>query len=176
MEPFGFLKKWLLFFLPSGESASGKLEKTTWRMYPCLVRNFPCRASVFQDVLTAGWMKEITLASAAVVTSSDRRFPLKPGVPSFDALFVRWVRVPLAGVKAGTPVHRGLHNRALCSLYISKLKDDRQAHEQRDTQAGEKKERRTASVCQASEERDWDAAATNQQTLKRERGGRGREA
>lgn len=34
-------------------------------------------------------MKEITLASAAVVTSSDRRFPLKPGVPSFDALFVR---------------------------------------------------------------------------------------
>lgn len=121
-----------------------------------------------------GWMKEITLASAAVVTSSDRRFPLKPGVPSFDALFVRWVCVPLAGVKAGTPVHRGLHNRALCSLYISKLKDDRQAHEQRDTQAGEKKERRTASVCQASEERDWDAAATNQQTLKRERGERER--
>lgn len=78
-------------------------------------------------------MKEITLASAAVVTSSDRRFPLKPGVPSFDALFVRWVCVPLAGVKAGTPVHRGLHNRALCSLYISKLKNDRQAHEQRDT-------------------------------------------
>lgn len=89
----GFLKKNIIyFFLPSGESASRKLEKTTWRMYPCLVRNFPCRASVSQDVLTARkrmMMKEITLASAAVVNSSARRFPLKPGVPSFDALFVR---------------------------------------------------------------------------------------
>ena len=44
----------MYFLLPSGEHASRKLEKQTWMIYPCFVRNFPATASVLGDVLIEG--------------------------------------------------------------------------------------------------------------------------
>lgn len=92
-----------LLFTLAGERGT-KMEKAPLRNYPCSPRNFPCRASVSEDVFIESKSGRIMGSDA-----EQRVRPLGAGVRPSDASFVRAVCAFPSWVKAKARVLCRLH-------------------------------------------------------------------